>query len=263
MSKVMQTTVIEIEGMLEELRNKHSSWEMHQRQSDSMLYALLDGSLDFYRLLKTDEECFAAFKELLDFKWNRKTKLSTMIVKAIFGEKAKKGYAYAKALEAAYAADIGKSGTTSMTHWLNDNGGISGVVRVRNAKNKANAEREHAIDVGRNVEAYGVKRRGGAFTSSFITDNYKGIDEFVLLCKYDAATKLVHIMYESEDKTLVDDLYAEAGELVMKHLAYRNNRLKVKKAQTAKKDAAASKVKASLSNIVAKATKAETMAKAA
>lgn len=263
MVKVVETTVIEIEGMLEGLRDKHSNWAQQQRQTDTLLYALLDGCLDFYRLLKTDEDCFAAFKTLDVVKWNKRTRIATMVVKAIFGLKAKKGYAYAKALEAAFDADIGKDGTITMTHWLNDNGGINGVIRKRSGTSATQAARTHAISVGKNARAYGAISKGGVFTSAFIDKVYGNANELVLLCKYDKATKQTHIIWVTEEQDYVDDLYADAGECIMKQAVYRNNRVRVHKQQTAKQAAATAKVKASLGKITAQVAKAEATEKAA
>jgi hypothetical protein len=263
MSKVLQTTVIEIEGMLEGLREKHSTWMEQQHTADTTLYALLDGCLDFYRLLKTDEDCFAAFKELGCVKWNKRTRVATMVVKAIFGSKAKKSYAYAKALEAAFNADIGKKGTLTMTHWLNDNGGINGVIRRRSSISATQAARAHAISVGKNAQAYGITGKGGTFTSAFIDKAYSNANELVLLCKYDKATQQTHIIWATEKQDYVDDLYADAGECIMKQAVYTNNRLRVHKQQAAKKVAATEKVKASLNNITARVAKAERKAEAA
>lgn len=263
MVQVLQTTVIEIEGMLEGLREKHSTWTQQQQTADTTLYALLDGCLDFYRLLKTDEDCFAAFKELGCVKWNKRTRIATMVVKAIFGSKAKKSYAYAKALEAAFNADIGKDDTLTMTHWLNDNGGINGVIRRRGGVSITQAAKAHAISVGKNAHAYGCKRKVITFESQYFTDSYKHNDEFVLLCKYNDTTKQVQIMWATDEDGYKDELYADLGECIMKQATYTNNRLRVQRQQATKKAAATDRMKTSLNNITAKVAKVERKAEAA
>ena len=263
MGKVMQKTVIEIEGMLEGLREKHNAWNVQQLQADTMLYALLEGCLDFYRLLKTDEDCFAAFKELGCVKWNKRTRIATMVVKAVFGLQTKKGYTYVRALEAAFAANIGTDGTTTMTHWLNDNGGISGVIGKRGNTTVAQAEREHAINVGKNARAYGIINKITPFESKYVADLHNDGSVFVMLCKYDVKKKMTNVIWSTEDERFVDVLYEDAGKAFMKQAAYTNNRLHVHKQQATKKAAATEKVKASLNKITARVAEAETLAKAA
>jgi hypothetical protein len=263
MTKVLETTVIEIEGMLEELRNKHSGWTQQQRQADTLLYALLEGCLDFYRLLKTDEDCFAAFKKLDVVKWNKRTKTATMVVKAVFGLKAKKGYAYAKALEAAFAADIGKADATTMTHWLNDNGGINGVIRRKSNTSAAQAARDYMINVGKNAKAYGYDDELAEFECDYIKAKCGNGDDFVMLCRYDKRRGKTVVKTISLLDKRVDDVYEDLGDDIMKSTDYLNYRQQAHKQQAAKAAVATKKVVAELSKITARVAEVEAVEEAA
>jgi hypothetical protein len=186
-----------------------------------------------------------------------------MVVKAVFGLKAKKGYAYAKALEAAFAAGIGKDDTITMTHWLNDNGGINGVIRKRGSMSATQAAREYVISVGKNAQAYGFEHELAEFDCKYIADTCGDEQDFVMVCSYDKVKQKTIVKIISLLDKRVDDLYADLGSDIMKSTSYLDNRQQVHKKQAAKVAAAATKVKTGLARITARVAEAEITAKAA
>ena len=250
MTKASEVTIIEVQNVINKLRSKHKQWESHQAQSTTMLYTLLENCLEFYRTLHNDEDCVAAFKEVLNFKWNKKTRLSTMIIKTVFGDKAKKGYAYTKALEAAIAQDIGTANTVSMSHWLNDNGGIDGVIRTPNQPSKAALERDHAISVGKNYKDYGFSPKQKPFVSAELSFFSSKAPLYVVLCEYNSVTNETELLWVSEETKLIEEMYALKGSGFMKTIAYKNNRVKVYNQSEKRKIIAREKVNAGLNNIV-------------
>lgn len=136
-----------IEDTLKELRNKHQQWQSQKRIAESTLYVLMKGCLEFYHFLKEDKANEEAFKKLCTFKWGRKTKLETIIAKAVFGADNKQHYAYAKALSKAVENNVGTTGEISMPDWLSNNGGVNGVIR----KKTDDMDAETTKDFGRYI----------------------------------------------------------------------------------------------------------------
>ena len=110
MGKALEKTVIEIEGTLKQLRSQYSEWSNQDKLTRKMLYALLDGCYEFYRLLKKDDELVQAFREIIGFKMRNKTKISVIVLKEVFGEEVNNVYAYSKSMEEAFKNDVGSDG---------------------------------------------------------------------------------------------------------------------------------------------------------
>ena len=169
-NKAISTNVldIKIEDKLGELRSKYDKWNTHQLLSDKLLYSLLEDTLRFYYFVRSDERYEEACKRVLGkTRTNKKLHIATMIAQAVFG-KDKKTYAYATALKKAMEAKVGDEGQISMMQYLEENGGVNGVIRLGGSDNAKN--NEHYIDVMNNYEKYGLKT--GAASCSINDKSY-------------------------------------------------------------------------------------------
>jgi hypothetical protein len=256
--------VIEVEKTLKNLQTKHEKWRKQQHMADNMLYVLMEGCLGFYYFLRKSEAYEQAFKSLCCFRWNSKTKTATLIAKAVFGDKAKITYVYAKALEKAVQNNIGTNNEISMLQWLQQNGGINGVIRNKCAdESKASSERRHHIEVGRNVHLYSYKKFN---ISPFINDNLlnKFSDkEFVLVCRADSKSNMIVPKYVTETESLIDPLYEELGKCVVETNDYRERRVEAKETLQKAQNEATKEVVKAMQKISSRVNKAEELSKAA
>jgi hypothetical protein len=250
MTKKITTTedlVIEVEATIKEFRTQYEAWQAHQAVSDSMLYALLESCLDFYYFLRSNEDYESAFKSTCHFKWNTKTKLHALIVKAVFGDKNKKNYAYIKAIKVAIDEGI-KSEENKMQTWLRMNGGINGVIRTEEEP-RVNVEREHYIDVGRNCELYGIKPKLKPFVNEELANSIES-GEIILLVNINKSTSEISIKSFSLEKDLIDKIYYDFGKnLVSKSKKYKENKDKAEKIMLEKKEKAAKEVSSKLKDM--------------
>ena len=250
MGKALEKTVIEIEGTLKQLRSQYSEWSKQNKLTHKMLYDLLDGCYEFYRLLKKDEELVQAFRELVGFKMRNNTKISVIVLKQVFGDEIKTVYAYSKSMEEAFKNNVGNDGKSTLSDWLRESHGIDGSIRNQKKQSRAEIERLHAINVARNPKDYGIVEKNNVFTSESIIKEYKQYDDIVLLCKQDIKTGKLLIKWVSVEEKDIDHLYAQMGRFIMEQKNYKDNRVEASKKQQQRKNAAQQKVKDGLNKIV-------------
>jgi hypothetical protein len=246
---------IEVEKTLTELQSKHAEWDKQQRYADTLLYTLLEGCLDFYYFVRKDERYETAFKAVCGFKWNNKTTLTTLITKAVFGAKAKKGYAYAKALAAAVRSEIGTSGNVGMAQWLKENGGVNGVIREKGGESKAQVEREYKALVGRNVERFGFKPKDYELGDDKL-ERMMG-EECLLLVLRDKETNKFLVRWVTQKESLLNAAYEDLGESTMASDNYRERRVEVVQKLKEEGDEAAAEVLEALNAVKSKVAQAE------
>ncbi|MEX0384281.1 hypothetical protein [Spiribacter pallidus] len=247
---------IEVEKTLHELQSKHAEWDKQQRYADTLLYTLLEGCLDFYYFVRKDERYESAFKSVCDFKWNSKTTLATLITKAVFGAKAKKGYAYAKALAEAVRSEIGVNGNVGMAQWLKENGGVNGVIRNEKGESTAKAERDYRILVGKNSERFGIKAKVAPIHAPQLAEVI-GDEECVMLVARNADTEELIVKYMSNSNAIKDRMYERLGELTMGKEAYREKRAEVIEEIEQEGDEATQEVLEALNAVKSKVAQAE------
>ncbi len=224
--KAQEQLVVEVEATLQRLQSQRVTWQKHQTQSDTMLYVLLEGCLEFYYFLREKESDESACKSLCHFKWNTKTKTTMLIAKSVFGDQQKTTNAYARALERAVEMKIGKPNEHSMLAWLQSNGGVNGVIRKEGSTVSASTlEREHRIEVGKNFYRYGVKCKLKFADESLA--NSLGSGDCLILVHTNPTTKQLEIRWVTQEESLVDEMYNQLGESVMKTQAYSKSRTKV------------------------------------
>ena len=256
--------VIEVEKTLKGLQKKHEEWGKLQNVADNTLYVLMEGCLDFYCFLRKSEAYEQAFKSLCCFRWNYKTKTATLIAKAVFGDKAKKTYVYAKALEKAVQNNIGNNNEISMLQWLQQNGGINGFIRNKSAdESKASSERRHHIEVGRNHHLYSYKKfRIAPFKNDNLLQSFSD-KEFVLLCRANSKSGMIVPKYVTETESLIDPLYEELGKCVVETNDYRERRVEAKETLQKAQNEATKEVVKAMQKISSRVSKAEELSEAA
>ena len=256
--------VIEVEKTLKNLQKKHEEWEKLKNVADNTLYVLMEGCLEFYYFLRKSEAYEQAFKSLCHFRWNSKTKTATLIAKAVFGDKAKKTYVYAKALEKAVQNNIGTNNEISMLQWLQQNGGINGVIRNKCAdESKASSERRHHIEVGRNHHLYSYKKfRIAPFKNDNLLQSFSD-KEFVLLCRANSKSGMIVPKYVTETESLIDPLYEELGKCVVETNDYTERRVEAKETLQKAQNEATKEVVKAMQKISSRVNKAEELSEAA
>lgn len=235
----------EIETALSKLHAVHKEWVELQQLTENKLYKLLGGSLQLCYLAMSTDAHMSAFKACCKFKWGRKTKLSVLVAKAVFGADAKQVHSYAKLLEIAIEQKIGTSGHTDMNAWLHSNGGISGITRgICSEKDESSKdtnvielERMRTISIGRDFEEYGE-------TAKFkfaVNEKYLQIfeaNEVVLLCKIDRNSNELAVYWADESSDAVDKYYEQLGEEIKNGTEYKR-RAYEKYAERKEREAAA------------------------
>ncbi len=214
----------DIKNTLERLNITYKQWVRLQGMTEDRLYKLLGGCLQLCYLAKSTDAHMSAFKEQCGFKWGRKTKLTVLVAKCVFGADTKQVHNYAKTLELAIEQKVGTAGETDMLTWLRINGGISGIVRgddskVSKRKNVIELERAHTIRVGRDAEKYG-KTVAFRFTVSERFIEKLRADDVVMLCRVDRKNKELAVYAIDEDSNAIDKYYEELGTNVMESDAY-------------------------------------------
>lgn len=254
MSKEMLT--IEVEKTLNELQSKHAEWDKQQRYADTLLYSLLEGCLDFYYFVRKDERYESAFKAVCDFKWNSRTTLATLITKAVFGAKAKKGYAYAKALAEAVRSEIGVNGNVGMAQWLKENGGVNGIIRNEKGESTAKAERDYRILVGKNSERFGMKAKVAPIHAPQLAEVIGDKEAVMLVARNGDKDELI-VKWMTGDNAIKDSMYEGLGKLTMGKEAYREKRAKVMDELVQEGDEATQEVLEALKAVKSKVAEAE------
>ena len=252
MTKTIATTedmVIEVEATIKEFRNQYEKWQEHQAVSDNMLYALLEGCLDFYYFLRSEEDYESAFKSTCYFKWNAKTKLHTLIVKAIFGDDNKMSYAYAKAIKKAIEENV-KAEKNEMQTWLRINGGINGVIRSEKS-NKGSIEREYLIQLGRNFELFGRKSKIKPFKNDDIL-RMANNSELLIVVSIDRETSNVILKSVTNDEDFINSAHAHLGKAIYESENYKTHKEKADKIMLENKQKASEEVNTKLKNIMGK-----------
>jgi hypothetical protein len=152
---------------LSQLKKKHDLWEEQSEKTNNMLYRLMNECLSLYKICSESEIYEEALKSSVTFKFGKKTRLTVIICKAVFGA-GKKHYVYAKALDRAVEEQVGVSGNIGMFEWLKLEGGVNGVIR----KSKKSSMRENA-EFGEYVldGYYNFEKLKGSLKSSFIFEN--------------------------------------------------------------------------------------------
>ena len=256
MKMTNEMLTIEVGKTLTELQNKHAEWDKQQRYADTLLYTLLEGCLDFYYFLRKDESFESAFKGMCGFKWNTSTTLASLITKSVFGAKAKKVYAYSKALTAAVDNGIGMDGSIGMAQWLKENGGVNGVIRDKAGDSKAKAERDYTIWVGKNYDRFGVKEKFQPIDAPQILELIDD-EEFVLLVQRDTETGKLIPKWFTDSESLREGIYKERGEVLMKREVYAERRAEVIAELQREGDEATEKVLEALNAVKSKVAAAE------
>lgn len=221
---------------VQKLKSEYEIWQKHQKDSDNMLYVLLENCLEFYYFLRQNEQYESAFKSTCQFKWNGKAKVTQLIAKSIFGDN-KRASVYARAIEAAALQKIGKDGQASMLAWLQSNGGVNGVIRSQNPNKSATSVlRDKKEEVGRNAEKYGVRCRLTPITD----EQFKQLESGEWLCvlSINQSKGEGTVKYLSQTDTLISAAYSEFGGYIMTRPSYKERHLAVE-AETAVKRAEA------------------------
>lgn len=236
----------EIETALSKLHAVHKEWVELKQLTENKLYKLLGGSLQLCYLAMSTDAHMSAFKACCKFKWGRKTKISVLVAKAVFGADAKQVHSYAKLLEIAIEQKIGTSGHTDMAAWLRDNGGISGITRGGSNDNTGNKdsdknvielERMRTINIGREFKEYGVSAK----YKFAVTEKYLQIfeaNDVVLLCKVDRKNNELAVYCIDESRDAVDKYYEQLGEEIKNGTEYKR-RAYEKYAERKEREAAA------------------------
>jgi len=215
-----------VQTALSKLREEYSTWQRHQADSDNMLYVLLENCLEFYHFLRQNERYESAFKSVCEFKWNAKTKVTTLIAKSVFGDKNKKSSVYARAIEAAVSCKVGRENEPSMLAWLQANGGINGVIRSENPNTSARAAlQDKKEEVGRNSSKYGIRCK----VSPIVNENVKVLTtgEWLILCHVDQVAGELEVIFPTQSETLINLAYSEFGGSIMETDAYKRRHLAV------------------------------------
>lgn len=227
---------LKIETALDTLRLRTKQWQRLQQMTEDKLYSILEGALELYYFLHERETYLQAFKEMCTFKWTKKTKVTLLIVKSIFGDDVKQVHAYAKALEEAVYQKVGRPGEIKFIPWLRAHGGVSGVSRITQEARAAGnisksardeAERKYAIDVGREAEKYGVFSKG-VFSCDHLlkTMNEDGKTEVIILCVADYKNQQLKAQWISHDEDLIESFYLEKGQKVMTLESFKKYQMK-------------------------------------
>ena len=256
MKMTNEMLTIEVEKTLTDLQNKHAEWDKQQRYADTLLYTLLEGCLDFYYFVRKDDRYESAFKSVCDFKWNGRTTLATLITKAVFGAKAKKGYAYAKALAEAVRSEVGLNGNVGMAQWLKENGGVNGVIRNEKGESKAQAERDYQILVGKNSERFGVKSKVAPIHAPQLAEVI-GDEECVMLVERNGDTDELIVKWMTNSDAIKDSMYEGLGKLTMGKEVYREKRADVMAELEQEGDEATQEVLKALNAVKSKVAEAE------
>lgn len=227
MKNEMDETTAQIQKTLTDLKLQHTTWIAQQKTAETSLYNLLECCLDFYYFLRKNESYESAFKSFCYYKWNSKTKLSTLIAKSVFGEKGKQHYAYAQAIQKAIDSNVGIVGEISMPQWLKQNGGINGVIRDNANVNKENIAREHLIEVAKNAGNLGFIPKFSKFNNKKLAGIMRSY-ECLLLCVADEKTGEITLKFISTDENLVKLTYEEFGQFIVSDPRYKEREQKLR-----------------------------------
>lgn len=219
----------EIKICVEELRNIFQLVERKSDDARQALYGLLSDCVDFHKLLNAEAGYQAAFKRVIDFKWNKHAKLTILIAKTVFGVANKNAYAYSKVMDAAISAGIDNEGAQTVAQWLEQSGGVNRVIRNTQSSSNAAEERKQRIEVGRNAKLYGVNCKLDAFHSAELERTFGDSSEVVLLLSRDAKTGKISLIWRADDEALVEAMYEDLGSGIMKLESYHEKKLKVEK----------------------------------
>lgn len=210
----------QVEATISSLREAHEQWTTKQCMAHDALYALLGECLSFLRFLRADEANELVFKEHCAFGWTKKTSLSTLVVKQIFGDE-KKTYAYAKVLQAALIENVDMPNQPSMRVWLKQGGGINGVIRPNSAPGKQRAEYLHKQQIGRNSESFGWKSKCGPLTVPQLQPIHKrGHEHVVVFLERLSEENTFELLDYSLDENDIDRAFEKLGARIMKSKGY-------------------------------------------
>ncbi len=246
----------DIDVTLTELRKKHQEWVDLKQLTEEKLYLLLEGCLELYYFLMESDAYVTAFKTLCDFKWGKKTPLAVLIAKAVFGHKAKQVHTYAKALNVAFEAKIGKPGNDTMLVWLRSNGGISGVTRSapvianKEAFTTQSLQRDYIKEIGMKAGSYGFRLKLPEIENAELAKFIESYPHSILLCTGSSYTNKVTFHSFNADEDLIDELFVRLGKQVMGTKEYVRAQREIYQAWQAEKVTAASDVKFKMREVV-------------
>lgn len=229
--------------VVEELRATYRVvWEKDE-EARKALYGLISDCVDFSRLLNAEVKYQDAFKRIINFRWNKHTKLSTLITKMVFGVSNRNAYAYAQVIDAATKAGIDNEGDVKVADWIEQNGGVNKIIRKTKSSTQASEDRNYRIEVGRNAHLYGIRRKIEEFECAELSRTFSdGKSEVVVLLSRNAETGKLSLVWLDNSDEKIDMMYEDLGLKIMSKEAYHENKLKVAKIIQKQKSAADKKV---------------------
>lgn len=229
--------------VVEELRATYSVvWEKDE-EARKALYGLISDCVDFSRLLNAEVKYQDAFKRIINFRWNKHTKLSTLITKMVFGVSNRNAYAYAQVIDAATKAGIDNEGDVKVADWIEQNGGVNKIIRKTKSSTQASEDRSYRIEVGRNAKLYGISCKIDEFECAELSRTFsKDKSEVVVLLSRNAKTGKLSLVWLNDSDEKINMMYEDLGEMIMRTEAYHEKKLKVAKIIQKQKNDASKKV---------------------
>ena len=210
---------IQVRKTIETLKNKQDKWKENQKIADSMLYVLIEECVSFYRYLNKDERNLDAFKNVSLVKFRHRTKVYNVLAELIFG-KGKQTYAYGKAIHLAYVNGIGENNQISVLQWLEENGGVNGVIRVSGSDTEA--QNEHYKQIAVNYTHYLPSMKLPKIKGNELTNNCVG-ELIILIGKVSDINEIQILTSGVKSKTLIDKAYTEQGKVIAETKEYKEN----------------------------------------
>jgi hypothetical protein len=217
-------------------------WEKDE-EARVALYGLISDCVDFARLLNTEVKYQDAFKRIINFRWNKHTKLSTLITKTVFGVSNRNAYAYAQVIDAATKAGIDNEGDVKVADWIEQNGGVNKIIRKTKSGTQASEDRNYRVEVGRNAKLYGVTCKIDEFECAELSRTFsKDKSEVVVLLSRNAETGKLSLVWTDDSDEKINMMYEDLGEMVMRTETYHERKLEVAKIIQKQKNDANKKV---------------------
>lgn len=229
--------------VVEELRATYRVvWEKDE-EARKALYGLISDCVDFSRLLNNEVKYQDAFKRIINFRWNKHTKLSTLITKMVFGVSNRNAYAYAQVIDAAIKSGIDNEGDVKVVDWIEQNGGVNKIIRNTKSSTQASEDRKYRIEVGRNAKLYNINCVIGEFECAELSRAFqKDKHEVVVLLSRNAKTGKLSLVWLNDSDEKIEAMYEDFGSMIMTKESYHENKLKVAKIIQKQKNAANKKV---------------------
>ena len=240
---------IEIRKSIENLKSKQAVWSEHQKIADNLLYVLIEECVDFYKFLNKDEKNLDAFKNVALVKFRHRTKVYNVLAQLIFG-KTKQTYAYGKAINLAFTNGIGDNGKITVLQWLQDNGGVNGV--IRESGSDTTEQKKHYYDIACNYQHYLPNVKLPKVNGNNFTKNLIG-KQIVIIGKVNENNEIQLLTSGVCKEALLTDVLVEEGKMITQTEEYKKNAYEAEKKVTIEKKQAEEKIVKELEKIGSKA----------